>query len=135
MLRVEHIQRDGVDEYPLKIDDHGLQPCEVITVRALGHLQEGTLRRLAEAHLWRFAGRQYAANGRFTGYNNDGMFQQPLYLSLFGLYDTPVARTVILRSVPWILENQNEDGSWGDEKERESATLAVIRALRRVDLI
>ena len=50
-------------------------------------------------------------------------------------YDTPVARVAIMRSVPWILQNQNEDGSWGAEPDRESATIAVVRALKRVGLI
>ena len=50
-------------------------------------------------------------------------------------YDTPVARVAIMRSVPWILQNQNEDGSWGAEPDRESATIAVVRALKRAGLI
>ena len=62
-------------------------------------------------------------------------FSQAGYLGIITGYDIPIAKVAILRSVPWILENQNEDGSWGEEHERESATLAVVRALKIVGLI
>ena len=35
--------------------------------------------------------------------------------------------------IPWIIEAQNEDGSWGDETHKDAATYAVLAALRSVD--
>jgi hypothetical protein len=39
---------------------------------------------------------------------------------------------VVLRAVPWIVENQNEDGSWGEEPNKDVSTLAILRALESV---
>ena len=38
----------------------------------------------------------------------------------------------IMRHIPWIVENQNQDGSWGDDADRDTSTLAVVRALLSV---
>ena len=88
------------------------------------------MRRLAEAYLWRFAGRQHSTDGIFgeekygTGYSQAGV------LGIFASYDHAVSKVVIMRSLPWIISNQNKDGSWGDEPNKDVSTLAVISALR-----
>ena len=38
----------------------------------------------------------------------------------------------IQRALPWIIENQNPDGSWG-ESDKDIATLAVLKALLRIN--
>jgi len=90
------------------------------------------MRRLLEAYLWRFAARQNPPDGRFglekhgTGYSQTG------FLSLFASYDHIVSKVVITRSIPWIVKSQNEDGSWGDEANKDPSTLAVITALKSI---
>jgi hypothetical protein len=127
----------GIDEYPLRMPSH-LQGCELITTRALSQIKDEKMRRLTESHLWRFAGRQHSADGRFTGKYPEKYFHnsQAGYLDLFARYDHPVSRIVIMRTTPWIIGNQSKDGSWGDKAEnKDTSTLSVITALRRVELI
>jgi len=50
-------------------------------------------------------------------------------------YDHPMSKVVKMRSIPWIVKNQNEDGSWGDKSNKDGLTLAVICALRSIGLI
>jgi len=132
--RVAHTHREELDEYAVT----GLispQGCEWMTTSAFTPVRSRTARRVAEAHLWRFAGLQNTPDGRFSSPLGELWHSHAWYLQVFSGYDTPVAKVAILRSAPWILENQNEDGSWGAGPERESATLAVVKALRRVGLI
>jgi len=137
MPRAAHETVGEVDEYPLRMPSH-LQGCELITTRALSQVKDEKMRRLAEAHLWRFAGRQQSADGRFTGRYPEKYFRhsQAGYIDLFARYDHPVSRIVIMRTIPWIINNQNEDGSWGDtEEDKDTSTLSVISALGRIELI
>jgi hypothetical protein len=137
MPRVAHESAGEVDVCPLRMPSH-LQGCELMTTRALSQVKDEKMRRLAEAHLWRFAGRQHSADGRFTGKYPEKYFRlsQAGYLDLFASYDHPVSRVVIMRTMPWIISNQNEDGSWGDKAEdKDASTLSVIGALRRVELV
>jgi hypothetical protein len=38
-----------------------------------------------------------------------------------------------MRSIPWIVDEQNVDGSWGEESGKDAATLAVLSALVSVN--
>jgi len=138
MPREDHeTVRPGVDEYPLRMPSH-IQGCELITTRALSQVKDEKMRRLAESHLWRFAGRQHSADGRFTGKYPEKYFRfsQAGYLDLFARYDHPVPKIMIMRTIPWILKNQNEDGSWGDTTEnKDTSTLSIISALIRAELV
>jgi hypothetical protein len=70
--------------------------------------------------------------------NEDGSFNanpertftdlQLVLLQIFSRYNHPVTRLVILRALPWILNNQNKDGSWGKEPYKDVATLAVVHS-------
>jgi len=125
----------GAEEYPLRMPDH-LQGCELITTRALSQVNDKRIKRYAEAHLWRFAGRQHSADGRYIGYPESYFsHSQAGYLSLYSSYDHPISKVAIMRSIPWIVNYQNRDGSWGDELNKDSSTLAVISALKNVGLI
>ncbi|UCH42825.1 MAG: hypothetical protein JSW16_08480 [Dehalococcoidales bacterium] len=132
--RVARIHRDETDEYAL-LGWTSTQNCEWMTTRALSLVKNSDARRVAEAHLWRFTGLQNTPDGKFSSPFGERWFSKAGYLEIIAGYDMPVAKVAIFRSIPWILENQNEDGSWGEEPERESATLAVIKALRNVKLI
>ncbi|MFB0543793.1 MAG: hypothetical protein ACETVR_03330 [Candidatus Bathyarchaeia archaeon] len=139
MPRIAHNSTAGVDEYPLKMPD-ALPGCDFITARALSQVRNEKMRRLAEAHLWRFAGRQHSTDGEFVLDRSptvQGILRSPqaAYLKLFASYDHPVSKVVIMRSIPWIVENQNKDGSWGDESTKDVSTLAVISALKSIGLI
>lgn len=118
-------------EYVLRMPDH-IQGCEFITTRAMSHTQDERMRRYAAAHLWRFAGIQRPATGRFPDEDYGTGFGPYGILEAFARYDHRASRVVITRSLPWIVEGQNEDGSWGETPKKDVATLAVMNALIRL---
>ena len=123
----------GAEEYPLRMPEH-LQGCELITTRAMSQVRDERMRRYAEAHLWRFTGRQHSADGRLGKQHSYFSYSQAGYLSLFASYDHPISKLAIMRLIPWIVDNQNRDGSWGNEPYKDSQTLAVVSALKNVGL-
>jgi hypothetical protein len=107
---------------------HHLQRCEVFTTRALRYVQEPIARRAAMVHLWRFAAVQHGSDGVFVGYPEC----QVQMLQVFACYDHPASRVAIMRSVPWIVNHQDPDGSWGEGQRRDACTHAVLSAYLRV---
>ena len=136
MRRIAHKSTPDGEEYPLRMPDVG-EGCPLIMTRALSQVKNEKLRRLAEANLWKFAGWQHSPDGSFPGKYAERYFRFPqaAFLSIFAGYDHPVAKTAILKMIPWIVENQNEDGSWGQGSAKDASTLAVVGALRSVELI
>ena len=129
LLRAARAAEGELDLYPLSMPIH-FQGCEVITTRAMGRVRDEKMRTFAEAHLWRFASRQHAPDGAFAhekhGYCENS---QPALLQVFAGYDHPASKVAIMRSLPWIVGAQNEDGSWGEEPIKDAATCAVLGAL------
>jgi len=132
LLRVARAVEGEADVYPLGMPIH-FQGCEVITTRAMRLVEDEKMRKFTEAHLWRFASRQHAPDGAFTrekhGYCEN---YQPALLQVFAGYDHPASKVAAMRSLPWIVEAQNEDGSWGEEHNKDAATFAVLSALALV---
>jgi hypothetical protein len=127
--RVAGLREKGKEAFLLKMSED-IQPCEVITTRALRHVRASRVRRAAAAHLWRFASVQRPQDGVFPqGQYNPS---QAHMLQVFSYYDHPASRVAIMRSVPWIIGNQHSDGSWGEGDRKEASTLAVVQALLRV---
>lgn len=132
LTRVAHAAMPGGDEYPLRMPDH-IQGCEFITTRAMSHVRDPKMRRFAKAHLWRFASRQHAPSGEFAKERHGSGFSQEGILEAVARYDHPASKVIVLRSLPWIVEAQNGDGSWGRETYEDASTLAVLNALVSVD--
>ena len=114
--------------YILGMDNH-IQGCEFITTRSLSRVRDPKARRFAEAHLWRFASRQFADDGAFPSEKYGTGFHQAGILHAIARYDHPVAKVIILRALPWIVQNQNADGSWGEGERKDVETYAVVDAL------
>jgi hypothetical protein len=127
-MRVSRRATDEGDIYTLQRPEH-TQGCEAITTRSLSHVRDPRARQFAEAHLWRFASRQHAADGSFPHESYGSGLSQAGFLDLFARYDHPLSKVVILRALPWIVDAQNEDGSWGEAKTVDATTLAVLKAL------
>jgi hypothetical protein len=127
-MRIAHRATDEGDEYLLHMPEH-TQGCEAITTRSLSRVQDPRARRFAEAHLWRFAGKQHAANGTFPHESYGSGFAQAGFLELFARYDHPASKVVAMRALPWIVEAQNEDASWGEEDNKDASTLAIVTVL------
>ena len=134
LIRVACTVTPDGDEYPLQMPDH-IQGCEFVTTRAMSHVRDLKMRRFAEAHLWRFASRQHAPSGEFAKERHGSGFPQEGILEAVARYDHPASRVIVWRSLPWIVEAQNEDGSWGQEPYKDASTLAVLRALDSVGII
>ncbi|MBU7004586.1 MAG: hypothetical protein HXS50_03405 [Theionarchaea archaeon] len=128
LRRIERSHDGDEDQYRLWMPDMG-GGCPVIMVRSLSNVRDGVLRKLAEIHLWEFLAWQDPVDGHFRG--RDKIFEDPtiFLLDLLSRYDNPLSRFGILRAIPWIVENQNEDGSWGGESYKDRGTLAVLSAL------
>ena len=117
----------GDNVYQLRMNHH-LQRCEVFTTKALRYVRDPIARRAATVHLWRFAGVQHGIDGSFEGYPECQIHM----LQVFSCYGHPASRAAIMRSVPWMVENQNPDGSWGEESQRDACTHAVLSAYLRI---
>jgi hypothetical protein len=113
------------------MDEH-TQGCEFITTRAMSRVRDHRMRRFAEAHLWRFASRQHAPDGAFAVEKYGKGFDQAGILEAMSRYDHPASKVTVLRALPWIVEAQNEDGSWGEGSRRDGSTLAILSALLSV---
>jgi hypothetical protein len=112
--------------FTLGMPDH-IQGCEFVTTRALSRA-DGMAGRFARAHLWRFAGIQ-RADGSFPPERHGTGFTPAGILETFARFDHPASRVVLLRALPWIVEAQNEDGSWGEQERAEVSTCAILHAL------
>ena len=133
--RIRHTMTPEGDQYLLQMPEH-TQGCEAITTRAMSHVQNAKMRRFAEAHLWRFAGKQRGPKGEFAPERYGSGFSQAGFLYLFGCYDHPASKAVIMRALPWIVDAQNEDGSWGEKGAKDASTMAVVTALLSIgDLV
>jgi hypothetical protein len=131
--RVVHTQAAGIDEYLLRMPDVG-GGCDVIMTRALSLATDPQLRRLAQAHLWEYVGVQRAIDGSFAGYSDKTLADpQAFFMQILARYDHPAARVGLWRLLPWIVEHQNEDGSWGKEGFKDVSTLATLEALLSLD--
>jgi hypothetical protein len=126
-LRVAEQAMNGETEYELRMPDH-IQGCEFITTRALAYVTDAALRRFAEAHLWRFAGIQ-RSDGTFPKERYGTGFGQIGILDAVSRHDHPASKVMVLRALPRLLSEQNDDGSWGTGADRDISTLGVVRAL------
>jgi len=131
-MRVAELPTDGQDgstrKYLIGMPDH-IQGCEFITTRSLYRVRNSQARRFAIAHLWRFASRQFTEDGTFPPERYGTGFQQAGILQAVSRYDHPVAKVMVLRSLPWIVQHQNADGSWGKADRKDAETFAVVDAL------
>jgi hypothetical protein len=130
-MRLDEITPEDSDDekhYVLGMNNH-IQGCEFITTRSLSRVRDPKARRFAEAHLWRFASVQHADDGTFPAERYGTGFHQAGILQAVARYDHPVSKVIVLRSLPWIVQNQNADGSWGEGNRKDVETYAVIYAL------
>lgn len=134
MLRLEEKILKKHTEYLLRMP-MPQQGCEYITVNALSQVTNDRINRLVEAHLWRFAALLYNALQQPIMSIEGAKYSLTIYLQLRVLakYDSLPAKLGILFALPWVINNQNRDGTWGTDDYRESATLAVIEALKRIE--
>ena len=111
--------------------------CPIMMTRALSHLKDEKLKRLAEARLWLLARCQHSQDVSYEGNATRKMYVDPqaMFLTVFTSYHNPVSEVQIMRMLPWIIANQNGDGSWGEGATKDASTLAVISALSSIGFI
>jgi len=134
--RIRHSHTDEGSKYVLRLPDVG-EGCPVMMTRALSHVKDEKLRRLAEARLWLLAQCQHSQDISYEGKATRKLYVDPqaMFLTVFASYPNPVSELQITRMLPWIIANQNEDGSWGEGATKDASTLAVISALRNIGFI
>ena len=116
--------------YPLQMPCD-FSPCGLIPIRAMAGARDRRVRKYAEASLWELVVKQKGREGRGPGWDRYYCGHAGL-LQVFAAFDHLAARIGIMKWIPWIVEAQNPDGSWGDEAHRDAATFAVVSALSRV---
>jgi hypothetical protein len=126
------------DDYVVRLPTH-IQSCEYMTSYGASRTTNACLRRFAEAHLWRFAGLVHSGcSGNLEGKGHlslqERYFSEVVFflLKIFSEYDHPAAKLGVYLSIPWLVANQNNNGSWGKGDSVQSATLGVIKALRSI---
>ena len=104
--------------------------CNIIMVRALNRTKNEKMKKILELYLWRYAGLQNFKDGTFS-LNPHRIFTdiQIVFLQIFLNYNQPISKVVILRALPWIIKNQNKDGSWGTELAKDTTTFTILSAL------
>ena len=73
----------------------------------------------ARASLWELVVKQNGRAGRGPGWDRYYCGYAGL-LQVFAAFDHLAATIGIMRWLPWIVESQNSDGSWGDEGHRRA---------------
>ena len=128
--RLSHKRRGKTDVY-LRALPSGTGPCNVISMNAISRCMSAWHRSFAESAIWELASTQHAPDGHFPLY---GRFHdnQAALLDTMARYDIPPAKIFVLRSMPWIVNTQNNDGSWGDDAHKDAVTLAIVKALLSV---
>jgi hypothetical protein len=129
LRRVAQISSGNGWEYPLKMPDADLG-CRIMMIRALSNVKNRILKKITEIYLWNYAGLQNNEDGSFNS-NPERTFAdlQFVLLQIFSKYKHPASKVVILRALPWIIKNQNRDGSWGKEPYKDIATFTVVRSI------
>ncbi|MHC4986403.1 MAG: hypothetical protein ACYTFO_09650, partial [Planctomycetota bacterium] len=128
--RLAHKRRGKTDVYLRALPSY-VGPCNIISINAISQCTDPQLRAFAESGIWEIASNQHAADGWFPLYERFHDNQAAL-LDTVARYDIPVAKVFVLRSMPWIINTQNKDGSWGDEPHKDAVTLAIVKALLSV---
>jgi hypothetical protein len=135
LRRIGESRSKATVRYSMRLPTH-IQSCEVLTTFGVSRVSHTGLRRIAEAHLWRFAALLH--NGMTGHIDTKGRktlqeqyFEQVAYqvLRVFADYDHPAARLGTMLAIPWLEGRQHPDGSWGSGEYSEAATLSVVRAL------
>ena len=99
-------------------------------IRALSRAGNPILKKILELFLWNYAAVQNFKDGTFTSHPQRTFTDMQLaFLQLYSNYDYPIAKLVLLRALPWIINNQNKDGSWGQQPHKDIATYIVVRSL------
>jgi len=128
--RLAHKRRGKTDIYLRALPSY-VGPCNVISINAISQCTDARFRSFAESGIWEIASNQHAPDGHFPLYQRFHDNQAAL-LDTVSRYDIPVAKVFVLRSMPWIINTQNKDGSWGAEPHKDAVTLAIVKALLSV---
>ena len=104
--------------------------CRIIMIRALSSTKNPLLKKILELYLWNYASVQNFKDGTFTPHPQRTFIDMQLvFLQLYSNYNHEIAKLVLLRALPWIINNQNKDGSWSNEPHKDLATYIVLRTL------
>jgi hypothetical protein len=129
LIRMTRSSSKNAEKFLLRMPEAS-EGCRTIMIRALSKASNPVLKKILELFLWNYAAVQNYKDGTFT-LNPQRTFidMQLAFLQLYSNYDYTIAKLVILRALPWIMNNQNKDGSWGKKPYKDIATYIVVRSL------
>lgn len=132
--RAARLPSKAEDRYLLKMPVEIGEGCKVVMTRALRCANDPVVQKLIEFHLWEFAGLLNFGFLKNAGIQYTKLTKHDSHLlHLFSLFDHPVAKVVITRALPIIVQSQNRDGSWGSDSQKEVTTLGVLSALTSLE--
>jgi hypothetical protein len=104
--------------------------CKIIMTRALTRATDPALRKLVTIRLWEFAAVLNLNEERTAGLaGHDVTDRAVFFLQIFSRSDQPVAKLALARMLPWLVNAQNGDGSWGRGQGKDATSHAVVDAL------
>jgi hypothetical protein len=129
LVRLTRLPSKKAEKYLLRMPE-ACEGCRIIMIRALSRTGNPLLKKILELYLWNYTSVQNFKDGTFTPYPQRTFIDMQLpLLQLYSNYNYPIAKLALLRALPWIINNQNKDGSWGKEPYKDIATYTVIHSL------
>jgi hypothetical protein len=133
LRRVTRLPSKKAERFFLRMPEAS-EGCRTMMIRALCQTSNPILKKILELFLWNYAAVQNYKDGTFTLHPQRTFTDMQLaFLQIYSNYDYTIARLALLRALPWIINNQNKDGSWGKEPYQDIATYIVVRSLVRLD--
>jgi hypothetical protein len=127
--RIERVDKHHYLVSPRRITEG----CGAITARALRYAEDENIRSVAKSVLWHCLTMQGFMGGFYDV--DRGRLGDFSTLSAVAEWNHPASKLIILRAIPWLIESQNSDGSWGTQGKEEYTTLTVIKALKNVGIV
>ncbi len=104
--------------------------CYIIESAQKQRKLHGRSSHAPKIRLWEFAAVLNLTEERMADLRGLEVTDRALFfLQIFSRCDEPVAKLAMARMLPWLVNAQNRDGSWGRESFKDAASYAAVQAL------
>ena len=129
--RIGHYSTAQGEVYRLRMPCEVGEGCRIMMVKALSLASDTKLRRIVNVNLWGFTGSLNFQHYDVSDSPERRFSDWDLFLlHIFARNDHPASMLVILRALPWIIDYQNKDGSWGSEYAKDATTCVIVDVLQ-----
>ncbi len=116
--------------YRLKMPFDTGEGCRIFMSKVLSNAGNEIIKKIINVYVWEYAGSLNFTEERITRITGYNFTDRAVFLlQFFSRSGLPASRLVITRMLPWIVNSQNKDGSWGWGNVNDISTLAVLDAL------